>query len=370
MTEQIIDKINFSEFEVQKYWSAPSTWSLEKKKNELTNRIFSGEWLGSRKVDGALYVLTKGMDGVITLRGRSKSVNGDYLDKWALVPHLQYFADQLPNGTCLLGEVYLPNKEGSKNTTTIMNCLPEKAIARQKEDANKLHYYVFDVMAFNGESFINKKACDRFQFLENLKMVTAPFVEIAVYYSGEKLWNELQTLLCDGYEGVVITKADSVYEPGKRPSKTTMKAKKELKDTIDCFFTGKVSPPAKEYTGKCIEEWIYWENIITKEKVNICKYDEYFKGAPWTPITKSYYNNWAGSLEIGVLKDGKVCPIGWISGLTEDIKANPEKVKGAVVEVTAMEKFDDTDGKGLRHAKIVNWRTDKTYKDCLWSQFE
>ena len=88
----------------KKYWAPPSTWTDEKQKQETSKRIFSGTWLGSQKRDGALYVFLKDEDGDISLRGRSKSVNGGYLDKWEWLPQLNNWANTIPNGTCLIGE--------------------------------------------------------------------------------------------------------------------------------------------------------------------------------------------------------------------------------------------------------------------------
>ena len=87
------------------------------------------------------------------------------------------------------------------------------------------------------------------------------------------------------------------------------------------------------------------------------------------PITKNYYYGWAGSLEIGVIKDGKITPIGWLSGLTEEIKANYKNYKGKVIEITSMERFD-TDVGGLRHAKMIGFREDKQWQECSWDQLK
>ena len=88
-----IDNYNFAELDCQKYWQPPSTWSKDKTKQETINRIFSGQWLGAQKRDGALYVFLKDEDGNITLRGRSKAVSGEYLDKWDHLPQLHFQMD-------------------------------------------------------------------------------------------------------------------------------------------------------------------------------------------------------------------------------------------------------------------------------------
>ena len=366
----MINGINFHNLEAQKYWSFAKSYKGDPK-IEAQNMIFSGEYLGSRKMDGAWYKFIKNDDGSMELLGRSKSVSGDYLDKIDWVPQLKEYFNELPNGTCLLGEIYFPNNEGSKNTTTIMGCLKEKAIARQ-EKGNKLHYYVFDILAFEGKDYLKMPAEQRFEEL-NLMWRAYPceYVEYAKYFEGKELWNELQTILASGGEGIVITRKNSLYAPGKRTARTTLKIKKELQETIDCFFTGHISEPTKEYTGKEIETWKYWINELTGEKTEGELYKNYFNGEPIKPITKPYFYGWAGSLEVGVLKDGKVYPIGWLSGLSDEIKANHEKYKGCPLELTCMEVLYDDKGNfsGLRHAKMLQFRPDLNYKDCTWEKF-
>jgi ATP-dependent DNA ligase len=183
--------------------------------------------------------------------------------------------------------------------------------------------------------------------------------------------------LARGDEGIVITKEDGLYEPGKRPSKTTLKIKKELKQTIDCFFTGVGSAPTHIYSGKEIETWKYWENSINGQKINAEMYREYASGCPLVPITKGYYHGWSGSLEIAVLKkqeggkafvngkmlDGYVIKsIGWLSGLPDEMKADPKKYAFKPIEVNAMEW--DAWNNSLRHGKMVGWRNDLTITDC------
>lgn len=358
----MIDNIDFHELPVQKYWSFPSGYKKDSK-TETQNMIFSGDYVGARKMDGAFYKFIKNDDGSMELIGRSKSVRGDYLNKIEWVPQFRDFFDSLPNGTCLLGEVYFPNKEGSSNVTTIMGCLVDKAIARQ-ERGDKLHYYVFDVLAYNGISLYQKNIEYRIKYLVDC-LHNEKYIEIADYLEGKELWNHLQEILSVGGEGIVITKKGTCYQPGKRPARQTLKVKKELQETIDCFFTGHATAPTKEYTGKEIETWQYWLNERTDEKLQGEYYKEYFNGAPLIPVTKSYFNGWAGSLEIGVVKGDKVVPIGYLSGLSDEIKANYKGYKGKVIEVGAMEILPTG---GIRHGKMVQFRSDLTIKDCTWEK--
>ena len=360
-----IDNIEFHELEAEKYWSFPKSYKKDPK-IETKEMIFSGDYIGSRKMDGAYFRFIKDMEGNMSLQGRSRSVKGCFLNKIGHVPQLHKFFESLPNGTCLLGELYFPNNEGSSNVTTIIGCLEEKARARQ-EKGDKLHYYIFDIWAWGGLSYMNIATQDRFRnveiFAEEYK---SEYVEWAKYYEGERLWEELANILSLGGEGVVITKKGSVPAPGKRTARKTLKIKKELSEPIDCFFTGKGSPPTRLYSGKEIESWKYWENLQTGEKIEKPLYKEYYEGAPIEPVTKPYFYGWAGSLEIGVVKDNKAFPIGFVSGVTDEIKANHQKYKGVPIEVAAMEILPTG---GIRHPKFVRFRKDLTLRDCTWEKF-
>ena len=360
-----IDNYNFKEMEPMKYWAPPSSWSLEKKKQTTQSRIFSGEWWAAEKKDGYFSKLVKDEDGNIMLFSRSRNVKGEFPEKHEWVPHLQSFFEDLPNGTCLLGELYLPSKPGSSNITSLLGCLKEKCIARQ-EAGEKLHFYIFDILAWEGKNYLNKEALERFDELNSCSRAYCfNYVEWAEYFNGKALWNKLQNILNDNGEGMVIIRDKSLYQPGKRPSKDCQKVKKELHETIDCFFTGHASAPTKEYSGKEIETWNYWENLQTGEKLEGQLYIDFYDGKSIIPVTKPYFYGWAGSLEIGVLKGDKVVPIGWLSGLSDEIKANWKDYKGRCIEVTAME-VHDTSSKGLRHAKLIQFRPDLSIKDCTW----
>ena len=369
-----IDGYDFGEMEAMKYFAPPASWSDTKKKDNARMKIFSGDFLGAEKKDGYFAKLIKDEDGNIILYSRSRGVNGKFADKHEWVPHLNPFFESLPNGTCLLGELYFPSQPGSRNVTTIMGCLKEKAIDRQNK-GEKLHFYVFDCLAWGGESWLKKTAKLRFTWVSAFAPID--YVSFAQYVSGADLWTLLQEILARGDEGIVITKEDGLYEPGKRPSKTTLKIKKELKQTIDCFFTGVGSAPTHIYTGKEIEGWQYWENSMTGDKINGQMYKEYKAGCPLVPVTKGYYHGWCGSMEIAVLKkcptaktkingvvyDGyAICPLGWLSGLPDEMKADPKKYAFRPIEVTAME-FDAIEYT-LRHGKMVDWRNDLTIADC------
>ena len=348
------------------YWSYPSGYKGDKK-TEIRNYIFSGDYYGALKVDGYYQRLIKDDEGNCFMIARSKDVNGNPINKLEWVPQIEPFMEVLPNGTVFFCEIYIPGKEGSRNVTTLLGCLKDKCIQRQ-EAGQKLHLYIFDVAAFDGENYTNLGIKQRSAALDVIREQfkdVCPYIDWATYYSGKELWEKLQIALAEGREGMVITQSNCPVYFKRTPARKTIKIKKEISETIDCFFTGKYLAPTYKYEGKEIETWPYWINMITKEKIQGQKYMDYYNGAPIEPITKPFFNDWAGSLEIGLMKDDKVVPIGYLSNLTEEIKANPDQYKGKVIEVSCME-INETGG--LRHAKMLGFRDDLTIKDCLWEK--
>ena len=69
----------------------------------------------------------------------------------------------------------------------------------------------------------------------------------------------------------------------------------------------------------------------------------------------------------GVVYDGyAIYPIGWLSGLPDEMKADPKRYAFRPIEVTAME-FDQL-ACSLRHGKMVGWRDDLTLTDCTYEK--
>ena len=366
-----ISGYDFGEMEVMKYYSPPASWSEEKKKDTVRNRIFSGEWLAAEKKDGFFGKLVKDDEGNVLLYTRSRNTQGKFTNKYDWVPQLHDFFSALPNGTCLLGEMYLPSQPGSKNVQTILGCLVDKAIDRQAK-GEKIHFYVFDCLAFGGLLLNNKGYKVRAHYVQMISkedLYQDKYVTYGQFYSGADLWEYLQEVLADGKEGVVIMHQDGVYEPGKRPSKTTLKVKQELKQTIDCVIIG-ANSPTKIYTGKSLETWKYWINDITEERLPEKSYIiDYNDGKSVVPVTKNYYLKRPGSFKIGLFDaEGTLHHYGDLSGLSDEELANYKEYIGRVCEVGGM--MLDSESKAIRHPKLIRWRDpdEKSPKECTEDQ--
>lgn len=364
----IIDGVDFWDgFKAEKYWSPTKNQNL---KEIVKNAIYSGAYTVSEKIDGDWRMLIRDMEGNFHLRGRSESVNGGFADKIEWVPHIVEEFKDLPNGTVLLGELYLNSQRGSRKVTTIMGCLKDKALARQ-EAGEKLSYYIFDVLAYNG---INQCPCTletRICIMDNLKstfLKNCKYIRVSQYVKDPvAMENLIAKLLAEDLEGAVLKRLDGTYEQGKRTARKSIKVKKEIANDIDCFTTGRYKAATIEYTGKEIREWTYWQNTRTAEKYNKNMYDDWAAGATIMPITKLHYYGWAGAIELAVYKNGVEKPIAWISNVTEEVKRGIVEDNAnwthKVCKVQAMMIEKDTGA--LRHGKIMEWRSDnKDWREC------
>lgn len=366
---KLINDFDYFNADAQKYWAFPSSYTKEKKQNELYTILYSDNYVASEKKDGYWQMFIKDMDGELTMRARSKGVKG-WVTKQDWVPHLHSFFTALPKGTVLIGEVYLEGKT-SRSVTTILGCGCEKAIQRQ-EGANKLLLSVFDILAWNGMSIHTFPIKERLQFLEKVRIIAANFsyVNVVEYWeTPEEIHSNWLRILAEGGEGVVLTKKSQPYEFGKRTARGTLKLKKELEETIDVFLTGRWKKPTKEYSGTSLETWQYWYKELDGTRL-MGNLSEISSLNDLTPVTRLWYNNWAAAIEVATNLNGKVVPVGYISGIPDEVREGivnkPDEWVGKVVELQAMEINQEQENIALRHAKIVNWRTDKTAADCVW----
>lgn len=365
--EGYVGNIDWVNAESMKYWSY-SKGVKKDPKTEIRNFIFSGDYCGALKRDGYYERIVKDDDGNVFMIARNPGVNG-VINKVEWVPHLKGFFNDLPNGTVLLCEIYLEGNEGSKNVTKYLGCTKDECARRMTRDNKYLKLYVFDVCALGGKNLNDMPIAKRIEVIKYLhhEMPYCAHVEYAEYYWGEELWDKLQAYLAAGNEGMVILRKDCPIYFKRTPARMSIKVKKEIQQTIDCFFTGVSSAPTKEYTGKELETWKYWVNSVSDERLEEgSHYFDFMRGEPIEPVTKPYYYDWAGSLEIAVVKRDKVAPIGWLSGLADEIKSDPMKYKGRCIEVSAMEIMEDSHA--LRHAKMIQFRDDLTIRDCTWDK--
>lgn len=344
-------------------------WKLPAgKEDKLSEVCENGEYFLEEKIDGAFYQFVK-TQNYSYLFGRTVSrKTGLLTEKGANVPHIMGALSSIPADTVIVGEIYVPGGT-SKDVVSIMGCLSEKAIARQKD--NPIHFYLHDITFYNGEDVTALGAEDRYDLLHKLwdecGLAQYSFLRLAEKIT-ENLEQTISDILARGGEGAVLKKKDAPYTPDKRPAWSTVKIKQM--DSIDLVCMG-FCDPTKEYTGKEIETWPYWVKTTddpefgeVEELSMSCKYGE----EGWQPVTKYYAFNQYSAIKIGAYdNNGTLVELGTVSsGLTDEMKQsmseNPVFYLGMVVSLDCMSI--DKGSKTLRHPVFKAWRGDKNPEDC------
>lgn len=120
-----------------------------------------------------------------------------------------------------------------------------KLLKRNVEDKLKISllskklpgkFNVFDILQFQGEDLTGKTLVQRKKILLK-NVISGEHVQIVPFQieTNENLSKHFQKALSEGFEGLILKKANSKYEPGKR-SEEWLKIKKE--ETIDVNVIG------------------------------------------------------------------------------------------------------------------------------------
>lgn len=355
-------------------------WSLPKhKKNQIKQICDSQEYFAQLKKDGFWYEYSKSKTGEAYLFSRGESVKtGLPVESIQKVPHIKKIFEALPNDTVIIGEIYYPGKN-SDEVKTIMGCLPKKAITRQKEKGY-IHFYLHDILKFNGEDLTSLGALERYSKLQSIvqdyNLLNNEYVELAETVL-EDLYNFLMQAFKDGEEGTVLKLKTAPYAEGKRPAWQTIKWKRE--DEVDVVCIG-FEDATMEYDGISGEAWKYWgilHNIARPGEEPNWILEDKIEGKPINiidpdyntiPLTKPFFYGWKTSIVIGLFTEsGKLLPIGKVSsGLTDDLRAkfaaSPQDYIGKTLSCKCMEVTENS----LRHPIFIKFRDDKPAKKCTF----
>lgn len=324
----------------------------------------SGEYFAELKKDGYWYQYEKQEDQTYLWSRTTSKVTGTLTEKSENVPHIINALKEIPAGTVLIGEIYYPGKR-SKDVTPIMGSLPEKAIERQEGEYGYLHYYLHDIIYYKGVDLTKYGAWVRYKILEKIwnkyHLYECPYLELAEAIE-DNIQEAVAAALQAGEEGMVLKKRTAPYTPGKRPIWDTIKIKKT--DTCDAIIIG-ACDPTREYTGKELDTWTYWEHPQLGLVTGMCPPDGSI------PVTKPYALGWKTAIEIGAYDGDKIVSIGTVSsGLTDEMReglaAHPDEYIGKVCELAGMEK--DREAHTLRHFHFKQIREDKDPRECSLDQ--
>lgn len=332
--------MEFNEFyksEPMKYWMPPKERHIELDIIEHPDKY--SNYIGAEKKDGEWSRVMKN-NGVVIIQSRSVSkVTGEYGRKEQNLPQLVELFKNLPDHTVLLGELYFEDlSKHSKDVGSILRCLKDKAISRQKD--NPLHFYCFDVLMFNGEDLTSKGYAERIIYFPLVKNAIGDdkLVQYANIKTVDEIVKNYDGYLAAGGEGYVLYKKTMKYVPGKRTAWETIKLKKATDEielpVVDILW------PTRIYTGKELDSWEYYEDD--------------------TPVTRRY----ALGMANGIIVNNNGTLVSVTSGTTDEDAtwlATPEAAEminngQLYAKVQAME-IEQGSG-SMRHPSLVELRTD------------
>src|SRR5215471_12370399 len=157
------------------------------------------QWIWEIKVDGYRALAVKSQTGLTLFSRRTKSFNRQF-------PHIVEALVGLPEGTVVDGEVVAIDDSGRPNFNLLQNF---------RAEATRIHYYVFDLLCWEGRELSRLPLVERRELLKPLFVVRDKRIRISDYV--EAAPNDLLSAVREqGLEGIIGKRKDSHYEPGKR----------------------------------------------------------------------------------------------------------------------------------------------------------
>lgn len=365
---------DFAMMDPMKYYNSDTP--SQKRSDMINNK--GNEYMATVKKDGDWAMLIHYSCGHNLIRSRSISkVTGVYGDYTAKLPHICDEMDKLPDETCLIAEICWDEPGTNANTVgTILRCLPEKAVERQKD--KKLKALVFDSLMIGGEDGSQSAYEVRFKaairvladyVFPSKYMYMTQECKLDEYHENFLEWAD--EIIAAGGEGLVIQRKDNPYMPGTRTAWKTLKLKQSLPEMeLKVIDTIK---PNRKYEGLNPAGWRYWEVYTGQNSTDPDTGEEYsvdtlielepgtFDPAeiPGDPVTKPYFFGWKNGITVEY--NDTTCDV--TSGLTDADRewlATPEArdmIKNG--ELYAVVKGMQTNDLGkIRHPYLVRLRND------------
>lgn len=322
----MLDYKKFLEMDPGKYWKLP-----ENKKHEVEKYMVDKNYIPMVKYDGvwARVVITE-KEVIIQSRGISVATDtyGEYQTR---VPHItKEFKELYPAGTVLLGEICYPSlKKDANQVGSVLRSLTERAISLQEKEEDKLHIYIFDCLAYEGQEVLNNPFWNRIagDWIKKGDYVHRAFVGSDAKELLNSVWDE-------GGEGIILVNKNEPYNIGRAKAWHSIKVKRELGE-IESPVVAFVEPN-KDYTG----DDPHWTHRDMNGNV----------------VTEAYAKGWKAGVTVNY--EGRVINI--TSGLTDEdaqYLSTPEAAEimkaGKLVAVfTGMSLTPDS----IRHPRLIRLR--------------
>lgn len=363
-----------------------------------TQRLMSNpNYIGQRKLNGERILACK-YNGKVILLGRNTSKKGLRMEKTGLLPHIiRELEELLPYDGIFDGEILaIPHQEDlSLDEIKAMSfkedfwmcrdimghhLYPKEGVAQQ-EINGKLHYFVFDVLAFQEKEIIDCAYADRLQILnmvDDTYFKSMQYIhKVPVVYTATEKQALLDYCLGVGLEGIILKQLSAMYKPGKRPANVWVKVKRS--DPADCIIIG--YSEAEQWTEtvqdgkKCLDDE---GNVVLAESRF---YANGWIGAMWLgqwslrpPTRKQTQNARAFYYQIIEQEYGGVTrwlvPVAKVSGMDDNLREKISNNRSAFMgKICVINYFEQTKDAYFQPT-FSHFRDDKSTLDCSWDYEE
>lgn len=190
---------------------------------KLADEAFdNADWLFEYKFDGYRAIASV-YDEKVSLYSRNhNSFNKKY-------PSIVNELKKLKINIVLDGEIVALDKNGKQKFQLLQN--------HQQKKADKLVYFVFDILYLNGHETMELPLSDRKDLLDHVfKQIDSDFIlkTETIIEHGKKFFHKIEK---EKGEGIIAKKRDSMYQPGKRNSDWLKIKTEQRQEAIICGYT-------------------------------------------------------------------------------------------------------------------------------------
>jgi len=292
-------------------------------------------WIYELKLDGyrALVLKTRGVATIFSRRGNNLSNN---------YPTITRAFSFLPDDTMVDGELVVLDEQGRPTFS---------ALQKSRFTPDALHFYVFDLLAYQGRDLRKLSLVQRRELLEGyvLKRMRDPIRLSAVFDASPK--RLIAAAKKSGLEGVIGKRADSRYESGER-SGAWVKYKTNKGQEL---VIGGYKPGTTGFEYLLVG---YYEG---KDLIFIAKIRNGFTPSLRLEIAKNFPRLRTSACPFANLPEPASARRG--EAITAEVM---KKIQWLRPKLVAQIEFTEwTKGNHLRHSKFVGLRSDKKASEVI-----
>ena len=319
-----------------------------------------GGYLFEPKWDGFRALVFRGGEGEVYIQSRDEKP----LDRYFPELHA-LFAERLPDGCILDGEIVMPTDRGLDFDKLQMRLHPAASRVKKLAVESPASFVAFDLLALEGKSLVAQPQAERRAHLEVLLGEVQPPLHLTPLTDDPEVaqtW--LERYEGAGLDGVIAKLKGATYQPGKRAMLKIKHAR-----TAECVVAGlRLHKSGDDALGSLLlglyddEGTLHHVGVtssftMARRKALLVELAPLREGA----LATHPWKGWAKESESQRMPGGKSR---W-SG-DKDLSWIPLRIE-RVAEV----KYDHLQGARFRHATtFLRWRDDKQPKDCRYDQLE